>query len=287
MPKRGIYDSDSDDLSLPDGNDDSDAVEEDVSGIEAIRETLRSDRRDEYDDDFVDDEEEGTIGAPLGLEDIPIEFTRHAHKGMIEHFKDAVEWMVHNKLNPAFPRDDPLYRTAFRRLDDIVKGYTASKFVSAAWNPKFVRALQSRPIFYDRELPIAEGDKCDACNRSGHPAKFQVQFGGKSYHRENLEDVSDASEDESDEDDAKSHDSQGRSIPDSETLYFVGRYAPLFIFPVWPLMAGCFLRLSFFCRVHENSRCSVSGMLRGWSYSSPHSLINICKVFLLTPTKIL
>ncbi|KAI9770361.1 MAG: hypothetical protein M1835_006565 [Candelina submexicana] len=225
-PKRGIYDTDSDELSLPDEQSDDDSLtsREDPSGIEAIRETLRSDRRDQYDADFVDDDEEGTIGAPLGLEDIPIGFTRHAHKELVEHFKDAIEWMVHNKLNPAFARQDPLYRTAFRRLDDEVKGFTASKFVSAAWNPKFIRALQSRPIFYEMELPVAEGNKCDACNRSGHPAKYQVQFGGKSYHRENLEDVSEASDDESDQDDAKSRDSQGRSIPDSETPYFVGRF---------------------------------------------------------------
>ncbi|KAI9718029.1 MAG: hypothetical protein M1812_004287 [Candelaria pacifica] len=223
-PKRGIYDSDSEELSLSDNGDESPLEEGNVSGIEAIRETLRSDRRDEYDADFVDDGEEDTIGAPLGLEDIPIEFTRHAHKRLVEHFKDAIEWMVHNKLNPAFARDDPLYRVAFRRLDDEVKGFTASKFVSAAWNPEFIRALQSRPVFYEMELPIAERNKCDACNRSGHPTKFQVQFGGKSYHRENLEDVSEASDDDSDEDDARSRDSQGNSIPSTEVQYFVGRF---------------------------------------------------------------
>ena len=184
---------------------------------------------DEYDEDFVDDDDEGALGAPLGLEDIPLEFTRHAHKKPREHFKDAVEWMVHNRLNPAFARDDPVYKIAFYKLDDEVKGYSASKFLSAAWNSQFSKALKARPEFEEIRVPTMFDHKCDACNRSGHPAKYRITFSGKAYHHESLEDISDDEDEEGDEDedDAKSHDSRGNSIPGTEVQYLVGRYYEL------------------------------------------------------------
>ena len=48
---------------------------------------------------------------------------------MKEHFKDVVEWMVHNKVNPAFARNDPIYRQAFMKVDAEYKGYAQSKYV--------------------------------------------------------------------------------------------------------------------------------------------------------------
>lgn len=177
---------------------------------------------DRYDEDFVV-EDDHTLGAPSELEAIPLEFTRHATKKAIEHFKDAVEWMVQKKLNPAFNRDDPIYRTAFFKLDDEVKGYSGSRFMSAAWGANFSRALRARPVFCEVEIPTLFDHECDACNRSGHPAKHKITFGGKAYHHNSLEDVSDDEEDEESGDDRQSHDSRGIVIPSANVEYFVGR----------------------------------------------------------------
>lgn len=93
--------------------------------------------QDQYDSDFIEDDEDGELGVPtLSLLDIPLEFTHAAHKPLKEHFKDAVEWMVHAKINPGFARDDPLYVQAFKKLDDEYGGYAKSKFVSTQWTPE-------------------------------------------------------------------------------------------------------------------------------------------------------
>lgn len=192
------------------------------SGIETVRQSLRADA-DEYDEDFVV-EDDHVLGAPSEMETVPLEFTRHAHKKAIEHFKDAVEWMVQKKMNPAFNRNDPVYRTAFFKLDDEVKAYSSSRFMSAAWGADFSRALRARPVFYEVEVPTLFDHKCDACNRSGHPAKYKITFGGKAYHHDSLEDISDDEEDEEAGDDTQSYDSRGNVIPDINVEYFVGRY---------------------------------------------------------------
>ena len=190
------------------------------SSTEAVRQALRADG-DEYDEDFVTDDDESPFGAP-GLSEIPLQFTMHAHKRPKEHFKDAVEWMVNKKLNPAFARDDPMYQAAFKKLDDEVKGYAGSKFLSAAWTGDFARALKSRPEFFEVEVPTMLHHKCDACNRSGHPGKFRITFAGKAYHHHTLESVSEDEEDDEDGD-AKSRDSRGNFIPSTDKEYFVGR----------------------------------------------------------------
>ena len=150
---------------------------------------------------------------------MPFQFTRHAHKKPEAHFKDAIEWLVHNQLNPAFARNDPVYVTAFRKLDAEVEVYCNSRFISSVWKEDFVRALRARPDFLSIETPT-EGESCEACGRSGHSSAFTVQFEGKPYHRETLEDVSDDDEDE--DEDAKSLDSQGRSIPGESKRWEVG-----------------------------------------------------------------
>lgn len=224
-PRRGIDDSDSEGGNVSEANDEI-SEEDNDSGTEYIRQSLRS-GADEYDEEFINDDADDTLGAPHGLEEIPLQFTRHAHKKPREHFKDAVEWMVHNKLDPAFPRNDPIYKNAFYKLDDVVKGYSASKFVSAAWSSQFSKALKARPEFEEVRVPTIFGHKCDACNRSGHPAKYQITLSGRAYHHESLEDISEDEDDDEDEDDAKSHDSRGFSIPSTDIQYFVGRYPAL------------------------------------------------------------
>jgi len=188
--------------------------------------TIHPEENDDYDKDFVVEDDDDTLGAPL--EDIPLQFTRHAHKKLKEHFKDAVEWMVQNKLNPAFARDDPVYQVAFYKLEDEVKGYAGSKFVSAAWVGDFARALKARPQYNDADIPRAGRvyNSCDACNKTNHPAKFMITFSGKPYHPDTLETLSDDEDedDERDEDDRRSRDANGNPIPPVDKQYFVGRY---------------------------------------------------------------
>lgn len=173
---------------------------------------------DEYEEDFIEDGDD-TLGAPLGLEDIPLEFTHHAHKKPIEHFKDVVEWMVHNKLNPAFARNDQIYIIARYKLDDAVQGFAGSKFISSAWKADFAKALKKFPDIEATPIGTMFDRSCEACGRSGHPAKHQLVFKGKPYHRESLEDIS-SDEDSGGEDDDESQDTH---TPQSKA-FFLGRY---------------------------------------------------------------
>ena len=186
--KRALYDSTSED-----DESSSEASENNEIYDLPIR---RRENLDTYEEDFIASDGDDTIGAPPGQTDMPFEFTRHAHRKPFEHFKDVVEWMVHNRLNPAFPRDDPSYRVAFHKLDDEAQGLTGSKFMSAAWGGEFFKAIKERPdmgyIEVGTGLPT---EHCAACNRSNHPATFQVVFSGRRYNRQTLEDISDDEDD--------------------------------------------------------------------------------------------
>ena len=186
-----------------------------------------NDDLDRYEDDFVLEDDDDTLGAPTGLEDIPIEFSRHAYKQLKDYFQDAVEWMVHNQLNPAFPRSDPVYEVAFSKLEDEVKGRTGSQLVSSVWNTNFRRALLARPQIEITTFPTIENHPCDACNRSGHPASFDIKLYGRAYSLETLEPLSDDdenSDEERDEDhDDQERDRDGHVLPDENTRFFLGR----------------------------------------------------------------
>ncbi|KAI4120895.1 MAG: hypothetical protein LQ341_007486 [Variospora aurantia] len=135
-----------DDLDIVGQPDDTSTVLGDLDEDSDLPPAINPGNLDEYEQDFVDDDNDsGTLGAPPDLSSIPLEFTRHAHKKPIEHFKDVVEWMVHNKLNPAFARNDPVYTIACRKLDDVVQGFAGSKFISSAWRPEFSAALKKYP----------------------------------------------------------------------------------------------------------------------------------------------
>ncbi|KAJ9297368.1 hypothetical protein DTO271G3_4661 [Paecilomyces variotii] len=182
---------------------------------------------DRYEDDFVLQDDEGELGAPTDLADMPFEFTRHSYKKPKEFFRDVVEWMVHNKLNPAFPRSDPVYQVAFMKLEDEVKGRAGSQLVSTVWNSDFRRALMARPQIEVTLFPITEGHPCDACNRSGHPASFDIKLYGKPYSLETLEPLSD--EEDSDEQSEESHDTRdkdndGNPLPDEDRRFYLGRH---------------------------------------------------------------
>lgn len=154
------------------------------------------------DEDFIDDEDD-TIGVPdEALAQIPLEFTRASRKPLKAHFKDAIEWLVHRKLNPAFERDNEVYMTAWRRLSDEVTGLANSKFVSSVWKPDFYKALRARPYIIQQELGAGfatDFKHCEACGRSGHPATWSISFQGKPYDSKTLDEVESDSEDEDEE----------------------------------------------------------------------------------------
>ena len=170
-------------------------------------------------DDFVVDEGD-SLGIDIGFAGVPIQFTRHANKKPFEHFKTEIEWMVHNKLNPAFDRYDEIYLLAHNKLDNEAEVYGASKFRSSAWTENFMKALKERPEIYRIDLPIMHDNKCEACNRSGHPSKHTIIFRGKPYNRDTLETITNRDDDDSEDDEETS--SNDKSVAD-EVSFFLGR----------------------------------------------------------------
>ena len=193
--------------------------ETDLSGPEPIHHAMRrGSNLDEYEDDFVDDEDD-KVGVDLGVAGVPLEFTYHANKKPFEHFKTEIEWMVHNKLNPAFDRYDEMYQLAHRKLDKEVEGFAGSKFTSSVWGEGFNKALQALPDLLTVNVPTMLERKCDACRRTNHPPKHKLTFSGKPYNRDTLETI----EQDEDEDDS-SDDSDGESSSAQEGVtFFVGR----------------------------------------------------------------
>lgn len=194
--------------------------------------------RDDEDEGFVIDDEDAPLGVP---DNVPIAFTRYASMKAKELFKFAVEWMVQKKINPAFQIDDEIYDLAFKKLDDEVKGLAGSKFMSAAWTPEFTIVLQARPELESGRIDRGSADhflrdKCDACNRSGHPATYEVRFQGRPYHSITLEPVAAKDDEDSDsessdsdsESDEEGHrgdmDSKGRQIPSADKIYYLGKF---------------------------------------------------------------
>lgn len=169
------------------------------------------------DEDFIDDEDD-TIGVPdEALAQIPLEFTRASRKPLKAHFKDAIEWLVHRKINPAFERDNEVYGNAWRRLSDEVTGLANSKFVSSVWKPEFYKALRARPYIVQQELGAGFAlhfENCQACGRSGHPATWSISFHGKPYNSKTLDEVESESEDSDDQEGGGGGD-RGKSLPTS------------------------------------------------------------------------
>ncbi|KAH8812067.1 hypothetical protein F5884DRAFT_784282 [Xylogone sp. PMI_703] len=223
--KAALYDSGAGNEFLSDFPDESEnEIIEKAPEPSRRRTSSRRDKENDEDDDdgfIVDDDEEMLGVPPVSLQDIPLEFTHAAHKPLKEHFRDAVEWMVHMKINPGFKRDDPIYVNAFKKLDDEVSGYARSKFLSAAWNEDFSKAITSRPTIEVAELPVADHlRKCSACNRSGHPSTYIITLSGHPYHKETLEEVD---QDDSEEDDSRvSINSQGQDLPPDGKEWYVG-----------------------------------------------------------------
>ncbi|TIA35265.1 hypothetical protein D6C78_06251 [Aureobasidium pullulans] len=195
---------------------------------------------DEEDEGFVIEDDDGPLGVPTN--DVPIAFTRYASMKAKDLFRFAIDWMVQKKINPAFQMDDEIYDLTFKKLDDEVKGLAGSKFQSAAWTAQFTLALQARPDLLSARLDRKSSDhfgrdKCDACNRSGHPATYELKFEGKPYDKNSLEPVAprkeanedddedpDSDESSVDENAAVNYDSQGRQILPEETVFYLGKF---------------------------------------------------------------
>lgn len=233
---------------LEEFDDEEEEEEEELSTRKTAKAQRKSATPGENQDDldeFVVDDDEDDIGVPEeALMGIPLEFTHHAHKKLVEHFKDAVEWMVHNKINPGFPRNDPIYKQAFRKLDDEASGLAKSKFTSTQWTQEFTKAVYARPVLEMLPLQAGEGfdlasglAKCFACNHRGHTSSIALCLTGKAYDRTTLEDIDQGSddsdksskdsdaEDSSDDDDeheSKSVNSQGASIPPQSKRFPAG-----------------------------------------------------------------
>lgn len=180
----GLYDTDSDHQVLDVFDDESDAEPAEPAAAakkskkaKKKQKSKASGRRDAEDEEgtadsdgnlegFID-EDDDTIGVPdEALYQMPLEFTRAASKPLKAHFKDAVEWLVHRRINPGFERDDEVYRTAWTRLNDEVIGLANSKWVSSSWRPDFYRGLRSRPYIEQAELGYGhlgtDVEKCQA-----------------------------------------------------------------------------------------------------------------------------
>ncbi|KAK4123406.1 hypothetical protein N657DRAFT_664416 [Parathielavia appendiculata] len=199
--KKAMYDTDSDHLALNEFEDDEEGVP-DLKGKEEARTRKKKERGEKRRavgsgdeesegsiDDFVVDDSDAPLGVPEdALLNMPLEFTKHSHKPLKEHFRDAVEWLVQFKINPGFSeKEHPLYRMAWKKLDDEVRGLATSKFASAAWKKDFYMALRARPYFTSEELPksdLLESRSCGACGRSGHPARHVITFTGTPYFKD-------------------------------------------------------------------------------------------------------
>lgn len=245
--KRGMYDTDSDDELQALKEFDDDEEEEEVQQEESQPESSKRSRKNKKKklkesprksqkaresegsedlDDFIVEDDEGPLGVPV---DIPLEFTKEAHLPLKDQFPYVVEWLVHNKIDPAFKRQDPIYINAWRKLDDEYRGLATSKFASSVWKSDFYRALRGRPKIdaYEVGMDGVAYDNCEACGRKGHPATFKIVFGGHPYNKGTLDDIESDSDSESsdkDEEDAdtRSVDSHGMPLAPVKKQWHVG-----------------------------------------------------------------
>ncbi|OAL37653.1 hypothetical protein AYO20_03160 [Fonsecaea nubica] len=183
----------------------------------------------EDDDDFVVDDSRGRLGRPHS--DMPLQFTSFASAKPRQLFPHIIEWMVKNKIAPAFSRDDPVYNLAFDRLDDQVKAQAGSRLISAAWGTDFKRAILARPTMKVVALPGEDDEHmrtCDACNRTNNPARYEFVFSGTPYYKKTLEPVDNEDEDEDDgvENDGinTTYDENGHAISAQQTRFYLGRF---------------------------------------------------------------
>ncbi|KAF2421566.1 hypothetical protein EJ08DRAFT_492612 [Tothia fuscella] len=226
------------------------------------------------DEDFIDqDGDNDTLGAPSTTQhlDMPLQFSAISRQKAKDLFKYVVEWMVQKKINPAFNMTDEIYELAFRKLDDEVKGLAGSKFISAAWTLDFTRSVQARPDIVVTAISADLFDHCEACNRSGHPATFEIQFTGRPYHPLTLEEIDQGSEDEDDDED----EDEGEEHQDDKTeVDHKGNAVP----PA---------NLAYKCGVHCKENATTAHALQHWRYHlNEHIVAYLTEQRYLTSAKI-
>lgn len=188
---------------------------------------------DTYDEDFIEDNDAFGVPTDVPFEEIPLEYTHHACKKPKESFRDVVGWMVHNYLDPAFPRSDGMYRLAFKKINDEVYGRASSQLMSSVWISDFRNALRARPRMELTPFKsILGSESCEACNRSGHPVSWEMKLYGKPYSEETLEsleesdDTDEEKEGQSGDETAQSgvdYDREGHALPNENRRFLLGR----------------------------------------------------------------
>jgi hypothetical protein len=154
--RHGIYDSNSDLEVLSEFEDEEKDEDE---GIEEVRRSLLPSNQNDNDDEFIVDDDDEPLGVPeLGLNDIPLEFTHHAHKPLKEHFKDAVEWMIQNKVSRA-PEDLYNYLTTYRSTQHSVAKIlsTSTPSESLIWKFKDTLLQYTAQPFGRKPSPVHSG----------------------------------------------------------------------------------------------------------------------------------
>lgn len=189
---KGIYDADSDSdiVALQEFPDDDEGVPDGEETISPAKKSTpkqkikwddsgsaesNEESEDNIDDFVVDD---GPLGAPSELFDIPLEFTARKHLPAKENFRLVIKYLVTFRLDAANPyMKDEQYANAWDRLNDYVSGLASSKYESSVWKPGFIKALHARPVFSQTELVSGSSvspTTCEACGRSNHYAKYVV-----------------------------------------------------------------------------------------------------------------
>jgi Domain of unknown function (DUF4211) len=182
-----------------------------------------SDNGEDVEDDFIENDSPGSQRLPHP--DIPLEFTSYASSKPKELFPHIIEWLVKNKIAPAFSRDDQLWQLAFDKVNDQVHAQAGSRLISAAWNATFKHSLLARPGIRVETLPgFEEFRTCDACNKTNHPALYDFIFSGQAYDKGTLEVMEKDSDVENEDDDNSSRDEQGRPLAPATQHFYLGRF---------------------------------------------------------------
>lgn len=186
-------------------------------------------------DDFVVDDE---ADRRRGHSDIPLQFTSFASSKPKELFIHVIEWLVKNKIAPAFSRSDELYALSWNKINDQLKAQAGSRLISSAWNADFKNAILARPQMQVEYISSGEDESyldCDACNRTNHPARYEFRLDGCAYDQNTLEPIdkdddeqdnegNGHTEDEDRDDDKASYDQAGHLLPSTHTKFYLGRF---------------------------------------------------------------
>ncbi|KAJ9662898.1 hypothetical protein H2198_001126 [Neophaeococcomyces mojaviensis] len=211
-------------------------IEDDESGTEDEEQEEAPEQLEaEDEDDFVVDDESQAFADHHSS--IPLAFTSFASSKPRELFVHIIEWLVKNRIAPAFNRDDELYVLSWNKVNDQIKAQAGSRLISSAWSENFKNAILARPQMQVNH--VSEGDdefflNCDACNKTNHPARYEFKFAGHAYHKDTLEPIDeDADSDIDEEDDEEgddeandkaSYDQQGHLLPSTHKTFNLGRF---------------------------------------------------------------